>query len=168
MRLSHRPLIFRALLTLEEAAGASGKQPVPVSPGVRLALTYLFAIGRADRRVFDDFVEAIGREAQSWEADWVPGYLRQRDANRSIMSIVRSIGFEPTVKAIQAVRDGLKGPSSADAERRFWREVDLQAEHKMRRPWSGCEWLTPRPWPPVDHAGVSSGVSPAEAPPENG
>jgi hypothetical protein len=155
MRLSHRPLIFRALLILEEAALTSQERPLQISAGIRLALAYLFAISREGRDVFDYFPEAISRERRPDEAAWQPGYFRNRDANASIQTIIRSVGFNPTVEILSALRDALGDGDVAMQSKRFWREVDQQAETGTRHPWPGCEWLTPR----GDRPGVSAGVS---------
>jgi hypothetical protein len=69
MRIARESLKLKALHVLEAAAWDVGKVRVAPSPGLRLALAYLYAVSDADRALYDGFWKAVidrpceGREA---------------------------------------------------------------------------------------------------------
>lgn len=142
MPFNHRPLIFRALVVLREAAKACHDHPMEPSPGVRLALAYLCAIG-GDRANLGGFVESIGDPGLPDAAAWQPRYIRQRDATSAISGIVRSLGFNPTVAVLRELDEALKLDWRA-AAKRFWANVDQQVELGMCRGLRPYEWTRPR------------------------
>ncbi|HEX8446301.1 MAG TPA: hypothetical protein VF649_06770 [Sphingomonas sp.] len=48
-------LTMKALMVLEETQYLVGKVTIEPSPGLRLALAFLFAVSNGDRSVFDEF-----------------------------------------------------------------------------------------------------------------
>lgn len=159
MRVGHRPLIFRALMVLDEAIELARERPLAPSPGIRLALAYLFALSDGERRCFDDFIEHIGDEGQPNRPPGEAPYIRATYARGCFDCIIRGIGFNPTATVHHTVSLARRGGSVAAAERLLWEEVDAQAISKTRTPRPGCEWLVPRVRPKGDQLGVSRGVS---------
>jgi hypothetical protein len=105
MRLSRESLKIKALHVLEAAAWDVGKVRAPPSPGIRLALAYLYAVGDADRALYDEFWRAaIDRPCEGREAIDAGASI-----NPPLNGIYHAAGIERTTDIFAAVsRDILK------------------------------------------------------------
>lgn len=109
-RLSREALVFRALCVLEEAVEESRKGAVPPSPGLRLALAYLYAVGDRRREWFDrEPYDGFWRLATQQDANFsagsnvdATGRLTQLTAH--LNGIGRAAGMEVDVTVLQAIR----------------------------------------------------------------
>lgn len=93
--VSRDQILFLALCTMSEAAESAGSDPVRISLGVRLAVTYA-SLFTSDRKPFDAYWAAF-REPLDHLDEEDRAYTRKHNARRCLFSICRSVGVEPTV-----------------------------------------------------------------------
>lgn len=109
-RLSRETLVFKALCVLEEAIEQARKGAVPPSPGLRLALAFLYAVGDRRREWFDrEPYDQFWRLATQADANFTEGHnvdatgrLTQMTANFN--GIGRAAGMEVDVTVLHAIK----------------------------------------------------------------
>lgn len=101
--------MFRALCVLDEAVDAARIELVPPSPGLRLALAFLYVVGDRrqewfDRQPYDDFWrQATTVDATLTEGHNTAGYGRVIHMRASMNAIARAAGMPIDLKASQAI-----------------------------------------------------------------
>jgi hypothetical protein len=106
MRISKEQLAFKALVVLDEAIHQSYDRPTRPNVGVRLALSYLYAVSdRDDRKLYDDFWRRV-RDPQHRATSVEMGrYMRSSSARSALEGIARGVGITLTPELDQKLRE---------------------------------------------------------------
>lgn len=108
--LSREALVFRALCVLEEVVEESRKGAVRPSPGLRLALAYLYAVGDRRREWFDrEPYDGFWRLATQQDANFSAGSNvdatgRLTHMTAHLNAIARAAGMELDVPLLHAIK----------------------------------------------------------------
>lgn len=109
MRVARERIIFLALCVLDEVADKCGKEPIPKSLGLRLALAYLASVSDKPKEWFDEFWETATRSPRPGVDSYADGIARSQTLNMHFNGICRSVGMERTVALMHRMREARKG-----------------------------------------------------------
>lgn len=94
-------LVFHALCVLDETYDLAREGAVPPSPGLRLALAFLYAVGGGDPWLYTEFWRIATKETGA--GDGAIGFGRRQHLNSHINAIARTAGMERDVPLMHAI-----------------------------------------------------------------
>lgn len=109
-RLSREALVFKALCVLDEAVEQARAGAVPASPGLRLALAFLYAVGDRRKEWFDrEPYDGFWRLATLGDANLAAGSNvdatgRLTQMNAYLNGIGRAAGMDVDVTVLHAIK----------------------------------------------------------------
>lgn len=112
MGVARQQLVFLALCVLDEATDLANHGAVPPSPGLRLALAFLYDIGDRreewfDREPYDEFWRAAtGSDLHGATAE---AFGRSQQLTSTFNAIARAAGMERDYLLIEAMRKARGG-----------------------------------------------------------
>lgn len=101
MRFDPQRLTFLALCILDEAAAASYRAPVQRTLAIRLALAYLYAVGRGEHELFEGFWTELANPQSHSPSPTQAGHMRGTSVRANLYAISRSVGYPQTPDAWQ-------------------------------------------------------------------
>lgn len=113
MRFDRDRMIFMALMVLDEVCEECGKGPLKPSFSIRLALATLYALGKGEKHVFEDFWNEMRKADYGHHTPTQVAYLRPTYTRTHFTQIARSVGVELSL-------DYMKRMEKVRAKRREW------------------------------------------------